>query len=190
MITTGQLQRIACLSWLLSGALGGCAASAIGDPGSAQDDTLANEQAAADASEPTDEGPKDAGSWSKDASVAKDAAAASTKDAGAAASADAGPVADAGATDAGSSSVTDAGAAKDAGSSAVADAGNTPPAPPADAGTATVDAGSSSTPPSSSNGQCTQDSDCHNVCIAIGILPCCTIAHTCGCTWAPGTYCL
>ena len=33
-------------------------------------------------------------------------------------------------------------------------------------------------------------SPCTNVCFPIGILPCCTLLGTCGCTWAPGAYCL
>jgi hypothetical protein len=31
---------------------------------------------------------------------------------------------------------------------------------------------------------------CNNECSLAGPLPCCTLLDTCGCTWAPGAYCL
>lgn len=33
-------------------------------------------------------------------------------------------------------------------------------------------------------------SPCTNSCFPVGILPCCSPLGTCGCTWAPGAYCL
>jgi hypothetical protein len=32
--------------------------------------------------------------------------------------------------------------------------------------------------------------NCSQICFPIGILPCCRIDGSCGCTWAPGAYCL
>lgn len=40
------------------------------------------------------------------------------------------------------------------------------------------------------NGRCQRSSDCDAVCAFTGILPCCREDRTCGCTWAPGAYCL
>lgn len=31
---------------------------------------------------------------------------------------------------------------------------------------------------------------CNNTCFPVGILPCCNALGRCGCTWAPGAYCL
>ena len=45
-------------------------------------------------------------------------------------------------------------------------------------------------PPPATGGTCSKDADCTNVCIANGILPCCRDDKACGCTWAPGAYCL
>jgi hypothetical protein len=33
-------------------------------------------------------------------------------------------------------------------------------------------------------------SECTNICFPVGILPCCNLLGICGCTWAPGAYCL
>jgi hypothetical protein len=39
-----------------------------------------------------------------------------------------------------------------------------------------------------SGSSCMQE--CNQVCFPVGILPCCSPLGTCGCTWAPGAYCL
>ncbi|MDB4985147.1 MAG: hypothetical protein JWN04_325 [Myxococcaceae bacterium] len=39
-------------------------------------------------------------------------------------------------------------------------------------------------------GTCHTASDCKVSCIPIGILNCCRADNICGCTWAPGAYCL
>ena len=39
---------------------------------------------------------------------------------------------------------------------------------------------------SSSGGGC----NCTQPCFPVGVLPCCTLLGSCGCTWAPGAYCL
>jgi hypothetical protein len=72
----------------------------------------------------------------------------------------------------------DAGAAggRDASTSAPRDAGTTPP--PA---TTTFDA--------SAAAGCNALT-CTNECSVAGPFPCCTLLDTCGCTWAPGAYCL
>jgi hypothetical protein len=44
-----------------------------------------------------------------------------------------------------------------------------------------------STPAPASGGNCTS---CNQPCFPVGILPCCRIDGSCGCTWAPGAYCL
>jgi hypothetical protein len=48
------------------------------------------------------------------------------------------------------------------------------------------------TPPAaaSAGDSCEHDSDCQNLCVPVGILPCCNLLKICGCTWAPGAYCL
>jgi hypothetical protein len=53
-------------------------------------------------------------------------------------------------------------------------------------GTGASGTGGSTTPPSS--GGCS--SPCTQSCFPVGVLPCCTAAGRCGCTWAPGAYCL
>ena len=44
------------------------------------------------------------------------------------------------------------------------------------------------TRPAPSGSRC--NPPCTQLCFPIGILPCCTLLGTCGCTWAPGAYCL
>lgn len=39
-------------------------------------------------------------------------------------------------------------------------------------------------------GSCRSAFDCREPCVLTGILPCCRDDHVCGCTWAPGAYCL
>jgi hypothetical protein len=47
------------------------------------------------------------------------------------------------------------------------------------------------TPPSGAVTECASATDCASVvCVPIGITACCRDDHTCGCTWAPGAYCL
>jgi hypothetical protein len=55
-------------------------------------------------------------------------------------------------------------------------------------GSAQAGSGGTSQPtmPPSSGGRC----NCTQLCFPIGILPCCTASGRCGCTWAPGAYCL
>jgi hypothetical protein len=62
-----------------------------------------------------------------------------------------------------------------------------------------IDSGRTRTPSSTGDsgggttlaaGRCEKDSQCTNSCVPVGILPCCTLLKTCGCTWAPGAYCL
>ncbi|HEX5661498.1 MAG TPA: hypothetical protein VFX59_30120 [Polyangiales bacterium] len=183
MIRTRQLVLISCLTALTSGSLAGCAASAIGDPelDSDTDKALANEDPPADGGADEEQDDDDSPPTTKvDSGVRKDASTPT--------------VADSGIRDA--APPKDAGSSTDAGSRPVVDASTTPPkdasTPPAvvDAGSTPKDAGKPADPPPPSNGQCSKDSDCTNVCIAIGILPCCTDDNKCGCTWAPGTYCL
>lgn len=47
----------------------------------------------------------------------------------------------------------------------------------------------SSSPPPDPQPHC-PETGCNQPCYPIGILPCCTALGTCGCTWAPGAYCL
>jgi hypothetical protein len=180
MIRTRQLELVACLTLLASGALSGCAASAIDDPnvGADDDGALANEDnpstadGGSDDDDTTPAARKDASVAPKDASSpvgsgARDAGV-TPKDSGTG-----------GTTDAGGSAPKDAGTTpKDAGTGSPADSGTA--TPPKDAGTTPTDPGV----------ECNRDSDCTQTCVPIGILSCCTIAHTCGCTWAPGAYCL
>jgi hypothetical protein len=116
--------------------------------------------------------------------------------------------------------VVDAQAARDAASAAVRDAAPavsqpdaqrpqeslrdaSPPAAAADAASGPVmrpDAGASSAdaavvdgarPPSTPRpGSCQRSSDCNQLCAFTGIIPCCGEDRMCGCTWAPGAYCL
>jgi hypothetical protein len=177
MLRTRQLALIACLTSLVSGPLAGCAASAIDDPELATDtdDVLANEDQVEDGGD--DDGDEGAPPTTKrDASTPKDAATPPKVDSGVQ---DAGSAAKDASVDAGSKPA-DASAPKDA--STPKDAS----APPATRN----DAGKPADPPPSNN-ECTRDSQCKNVCIAVGILPCCnTLLGSCGCTWAPGAYCL
>lgn len=66
----------------------------------------------------------------------------------------------------------------------------TPSTTPArDAGsTQSRDAGTSSAPTSGEG--CRSNADCRISCFPIGIAPCCRANRTCGCSWAPGAYCL
>jgi hypothetical protein len=79
----------------------------------------------------------------------------------------------------------DAGLARDAGASK--DAGAR-----ADAGPTKTDAARPSTPraPVINGKMCRAATDCTESCVPIGILSCCRDNGTCGCTWAPGAYCL
>lgn len=91
---------------------------------------------------------------------------------------------DSGARDAGAPSVS----ARDSGAAQAKDAGGA--AKDSGAHKPTTDAGSTkpSSPPAS--GTCRQDADCTQSCVPIGILSCCKADRSCGCTWAPGAYCL
>jgi len=80
-------------------------------------------------------------------------------------------------------SVKDAGA-KDAGRTGTGTGTSTPTPTPAPA----RDAGQSTTKPAA--GMCRSATDCTESCVPIGILNCCRANGTCGCTWAPGAYCL
>jgi hypothetical protein len=53
------------------------------------------------------------------------------------------------------------------------------------AGSAARSGGSSGTGGRGSSGAC----NCTNDCFPIGILACCRLDGSCGCTWAPGAYC-
>jgi hypothetical protein len=88
--------------------------------------------------------------------------------------------ADAGPRDAG---VKDA-AIADAGRSSTGAADSGPAVPT----TPPRDAGQSTSQPAA--GKCRTDADCTEPCVPIGILNCCGSDGTCGCTWAPGAYCL
>lgn len=67
---------------------------------------------------------------------------------------------------------------------------STSTAPPArDAGSGTArDAGMTS--PASGGEGCRSSAECRNSCFPVGIAPCCRANRTCGCSWAPGAYCL
>jgi hypothetical protein len=176
--------------FLLLGALTGCAIGVtnddelnVGDSAarvSEPDDDAADEaESDAQVEAPLDAGsganaPSDSGSGAstKDASAVQDAGG--VRDAATdASSLDASPDAtlldaatDAATTDAGS----DAGAHEDAGSAAGRDSGS------ADGGTG-------------GGAHCTV-SACSNDCSLIGPLRCCRENDTCGCSWAPGAYCM
>jgi hypothetical protein len=80
------------------------------------------------------------------------------------------------------------GAGRGAGAGAGGGAGGTRSA---GAGGRVAQAGSSagaagSAPPATSSGAC----KCDQLCVPIGILACCRSDGSCGCTWAPGSYCL
>jgi hypothetical protein len=175
MIRTRQLVLIACLTSLVSGPLAGCAASAIDDPEleTDTDDVLANEDRGEDGGEEEEEEEDPPPTTKRDASMPKDAAT---------------PPRDSGAQDASVKDASVDAGSKPADASAAKDASATPDASaPKDAGS---DAGKPAEPPPS-EGQCSKDSDCKNICIAVGILPCCnSLLNSCGCTWAPGAYCL
>ena len=49
---------------------------------------------------------------------------------------------------------------------------------------------STSPPPPTGGGSRTCSSPCNQPCFPIGIIACCNPLGTCGCTWAPGGYCL
>lgn len=120
---------------------------------------------------PVDAVPSDSGTSSKDAGSAKDAGAldAAMDAAAADASRDSATPSDAsGSLDTGAA-LPDAGAQKDAGSDAGRDAGS--------------DSGSSGGPRCSAN-------TCNNDCSLLGPLRCCRDNDTCGCSWAPGAYCM
>jgi hypothetical protein len=38
--------------------------------------------------------------------------------------------------------------------------------------------------------RCDRSSQCESLCLFVGVFPCCREDHVCGCTWAPGAYCL
>lgn len=88
----------------------------------------------------------------------------------------------------------------DAGTASTRDAAAAPSTPPSnnesssprDAGrtTTTRDAAAAPSTPAPAANRCTKSSDCKNECGVTGILNCCTERGTCGCTWAPGAYCL
>jgi hypothetical protein len=171
MIRTRQLVLLASLTSLVCGPLAGCAASAIEDPelDTDTDDVLANEDQVEDGGEEEAEDDDPPPTPRRDASVPRDAGQL--------------PRVDSGGQDAGSNSAKDASVdagSKPADASAPKDAGTTP----------RKDAGKDTGAPPPAAGSCSKDSDCKNVCIAIGILPCCTEDKECGCTWAPGAYCL
>lgn len=77
-----------------------------------------------------------------------------------------------------------------------------PPVEPAESGsdgTAAVnrddvsDAGAPAGPAPSltrPDGSCSVASDCANTCAFVGVVSCCRDDDRCGCTWAPGAYCL
>lgn len=103
--------------------------------------------------------------------------------------------------------VQDAGTARDANVEST-------PAPARDAAASVVDAASPTAPaardasgptsdasaadaaqrdaamPGAPGNRCQKSSDCMALCAFTGILPCCREDHSCGCTWAPGAYCL
>jgi len=94
------------------------------------------------------------------------------------------------------SQVLDAGSVKDAAISArdagqdaatVKDAGR----PSSGTTTPATDAGKpTTTKPSANAPMCRAATDCKQSCVPIGIINCCRDNGTCGCTWAPGAYCL
>jgi hypothetical protein len=105
---------------------------------------------------------------------------------------DAGSARDAGAVASGDA--IDSGAPKlDSGSTAKPDTG-TPPVskPPVDSGAimSVADAGTRPPPAETPSNKCVKHTDCKNICIAIGIVSCCRDDGRCGCSWAPGAYCL
>lgn len=74
--------------------------------------------------------------------------------------------------------------------------GSAPPARDAGGGSTPTpgagrDAGASRPPtPAGAPAAACDPFTCTNECSAAGPFPCCTLFDTCGCTWAPGAYCL
>ncbi|MDB4975800.1 MAG: hypothetical protein JWN48_4141 [Myxococcaceae bacterium] len=48
----------------------------------------------------------------------------------------------------------------------------------------------STKPASASTNTCRAATDCTTPCIPVGLFSCCRLDQVCGCTWAPGAYCL
>ena len=183
-----RVQRIVLLGITL--ASWGCAASPAmpsdGGPVMAQEEPVEEPDAATDPR--PDRAPIDEPPTAKpDASSAQIIDAQAPRDAGAstedAAKVDAAPAPDAQATppvDASSPAP-----AADASSSSTSDAS----APDRDA-SATEGGVRDAGAPMMPGGRCQRSSDCQSLCVLTGILPCCREDRTCGCTWAPGAYCL
>lgn len=94
-----------------------------------------------------------------------------------------GPARDASvAADAAQAPVVDAAPPREAGAPSTAGDGG---GSAAEAGVPPGDAGMSVAP-----GRCDRSSQCESLCLFVGVFPCCRADHTCGCTWAPGAYCL
>jgi hypothetical protein len=168
-------------------ALVGCARSAIeyqedddfsqreaGDPDDALQDVEDGQENPADGGALVDPSTGDDDSAPRDASASggTDANINPPRDSGSSSPQDASMSAP---QDAASSADATGSAPADAGGSTAADANNTPvDAAPRDAAT---------------GGSCNADS-CNNDCSISGPFRCCTLLDTCGCSWAPGAYCL
>jgi hypothetical protein len=176
-------------------ALVGCARSAIeyqedddfsqreaGDPGDAWQDVEDGGEDPADGAVPIDPSSGDDGSAPRDANASggTDASSNPARDAGSSSAQDASMNTP---QDASMSTPQDAASSADASGNAPADAGASAAT---DASGAPVDAAPRD---AATGGSCNANS-CNNDCSISGPFRCCTLLDTCGCSWAPGAYCL
>ena len=179
-------------------ALLGCAASPVDPPDDAGLDEEVSPSDDADASAPREgDGPLAGDTGTREPEAGAEGGGFTARDAARDGAADASP-----------STRDAAAAARDAESP-----GNTPPEA-RDAAVSAVDAAAPSAPdtadasapvrdasatdaaradaasPAMPSGRCQKSSDCTELCVLTGILPCCREDRSCGCTWAPGAYCL